>query len=47
MAYVASLHNAAADAHFDLSELDIKDLEIDNQAGNMVLKNDGNVFLNC
>ena len=38
MAYVASLHNAAADAHFDLSELDIKDLEIDNQAGNMVVQ---------
>ncbi|MEZ5338657.1 MAG: hypothetical protein R3F46_10355 [bacterium] len=37
VAYVASLHNAAADAHFDLSELDVKDLEIDNQAGNMVL----------
>ncbi|MCB1216576.1 hypothetical protein KDL44_04250 [bacterium] len=38
IAYVASLHNAAADAHFDLSSLDVKDLEIDNQAGNMVLQ---------
>jgi hypothetical protein len=37
MAYVVSFHNAAADAHFDLNGLNIKDLEIDNQAGNMVL----------
>ncbi len=37
LAYTASLHNAAADAHFDLSALDVKDLDIDNQAGNMVV----------
>lgn len=37
LAYTASLHNAAADAHFDFSGLDVKDLDIDNQAGNMVI----------
>ena len=37
LTYVVSLHNAAADAHFDFSQLDVKDFGIDNQAGNMVL----------